>query len=91
MLNNFKTIVGALAVLSLQGCIGSKIRVKDSNVDAPFPSLHSVPERPVEDKASEASTSVVDIQNQGQSLEENKNPLQETPDENEKLRRQFGL
>lgn len=44
-------ILGALS-LNLSGCIGTKIRMKDKDVDpdAPFPSLHSVPERPPADQ-----------------------------------------
>ncbi len=88
--------------VSLCGCVGSKIRVKNADLEAPFPSLNDVPERPREDTQTleDRRKTIKEIIKHGESdavIEApaipNKKPEQvdERLKRNEDLRKQFGL
>ncbi len=74
--------------ISLLGCsVGSKVRVKDTDTEALFPSLHSVPERPVFKKQVQEKPLV----DQRSKTIKKETFVEDIGDQNEKLRRQFGL
>ena len=54
--------------LPLGGCIGSKIRVKDANLDDDFPSLHSVPARPMENDTDRYANYLMENENESNRI-----------------------
>lgn len=73
--------VGLIASLTvfLSGCIGSELTGRDVDTDTPFPSLHSVPDRP-------EAKNMQKIESERDDFEENyENKL----DRNEQLRKKY--
>tara|TARA_R110002095_G_scaffold2288_2_gene9528 strand:- start:3492 stop:3695 length:204 start_codon:yes stop_codon:yes gene_type:complete len=65
----------------LSGCVGSQFVVDETDNEATFPSLHDVPERPDLPDRSTYPALKDDLSSS----------QQETLDENEKLRKKYGL